>query len=78
MICKKRDLAFSAYYFTTILSNPMKEKRLERSKKQNSHPTQRLLHYYNGYNGGGYYKKKSYYINLLNNQFDTRKSVCSK
>lgn len=46
MIYKNTDLVISLYYSTTIVFNPVKEKRLERSKEQNPLVTTFLLHYY--------------------------------
>ncbi|MDL2224014.1 hypothetical protein LJB92_01725 [Bacteroidales bacterium OttesenSCG-928-M06] len=37
---------YSSYYLTTITYNPVKEKGLSRSKKQNPHLTLILLPYY--------------------------------
>jgi hypothetical protein len=40
------DMAYSSYDLTTIIYNPMKEKGLRRSKKQNPHLALILLPYY--------------------------------
>ncbi len=68
-------MEYSSYYLTTSIYNPMKEKGLSRSKKQNPHLTLTLLPYYKVVVTT---KKESYYTNIFDHQCDMQIGLCSK
>lgn len=71
---KNTGLIISPYYITTMVYNPVKEKGLKCSKKQNPHVTTFLLCYDKVVTTN----HQSYYINYSVSQVITVYRMCSK